>query len=453
MSIMSDTSHHSSHDEPRSEDIRASTDILPLPFQDVSSHSSDVNPASDADITTPSDSQEAPSGRPSSEAPSGGNARFFVGQAYDTVPTSPLESIDEPYPYPNKWYIITKGRSHASSLVSGCPGGFFVFKKTQEEAIYCFNEALVHGQVVVVVPVASSQTYTTCVRYRAVPAGPLVSIEETMPRNPWYIVTIGRFVGVFDNVCVENEAHWATVYCSGALMQRKASQKEAVEQFNACLRLLREGAVSAVYSQAWSAFGFSERAAVLGLRVAAFLSTALPTSAVAPLLVRSLDEQTKFHFHIELHAHCNGGLKNAMDSVTFSSVRPQMRKKVWAAPWAWERIVGATRSVSLEVTKARSSVPKDAVIEGCYDEFSHQVLWPALHYAIPDVPKTTMFYESARFKQYVKVNQKFTDTIKRVWREGDHRIHVDFMGVALNEERNLPTVEEVKKRLLDAGNI
>lgn len=34
-----------------------------------------------------------------------------------------------------------------------------------------------------------------------------------------------------------------------------------------------------------------------------------------------------------------------------------------------------------------------------------------------------------------------------------HRIHVDFMGVALNEERNLPTIEEVKERLLDAGNI
>ncbi|KAK0434694.1 hypothetical protein EV421DRAFT_1989336 [Armillaria borealis] len=439
MSIMSDTSHHSSHDEPRSEDIRASTDILPLPFQDVSSHSSDVNPASDADITTPSDSQEAPSGRPSSEAPSGGNARFFVGQAYDTVPTSPLESIDEPYPYPNKWYIITKGRSHASSLVSGCPGGFFVFKKTQEEAIYCFNEALVHGQVVVVVPVASSQTYTTCVRYRAVPAGPLVSIEETMPRNPWYIVTIGRFVGVFDNV---NEAHWATVYCSGALMQRKASQKEAVEQFNACLR-------SGVVVVTWCT---PNQRRCTSSRSLSRRADQVPYS--------SEFDGPYPDFHIELHAHCNGGLKNAMDSVTFSSVRPQMRKKVWAAPWAWERIVGATRSVSvrrrvfeLEVTKARSSVPKDAVIEGCYDEFSHQVLWPALHYAIPDVPKTTMFYESARFKQYVKVNQKFTDTIKRVWREGDHRIHVDFMGVALNEERNLPTVEEVKKRLLDAGNI
>ena len=30
-----------------------------------------------------------------------------------------------------------------------------------------------------------------------------------------------------------------------------------------------------------------------------------------------------------------------------------------------------------------------------------------------------MFYESASFKQYVNVNQKFPDTIKQVWREGD----------------------------------
>ncbi len=33
-----------------------------------------------------------------------------------------------------------------------------------------------------------------------------------------------------------------------------------------------------------------------------------------------------------------------------------------------------------------------------------------------------------------------------------HLIHVDFMAVALNEEKKLPTVEGVEERLLDARN-
>ncbi|KAK0222799.1 hypothetical protein EDD85DRAFT_982240 [Armillaria nabsnona] len=54
---------------------------------------------------------------------------------------------------------------------------------------------------------------------------------------------------------------------------------------------------------AWSAFGFSERAALLGLRAAAFLSTELPTNAVyavAPLIICSLDKPTKFRIPLTL---------------------------------------------------------------------------------------------------------------------------------------------------------
>jgi trehalose 6-phosphate synthase/phosphatase len=47
------------------------------------------------------------------------------------------------------------------------------------------------------------------------------------------------------------------------------------------------------------------------------------------------------------------------------------------------------------------------------------VLWPALHYTVPDAPKTKLFYESASYKQYVAVNQRFADTIIDNYREGD----------------------------------
>ena len=70
----------------------------------------------------------------------------------------------------------------------------------------------------------------------------------------------------------------------------------------------------------------------------------------------------------------------------------------------------------------RDSVPvwiSDSDFASCYDEFCHQVLWPALHYAVPDAPKTKAFYESASYKQYVAVNQRFADAIVSAYAEGD----------------------------------
>ncbi|KAJ3812762.1 glycosyltransferase family 20 protein [Lentinula aff. lateritia] len=80
-------------------------------------------------------------------------------------------------------------------------------------------------------------------------------------------------------------------------------------------------------------------------------------------------------------------------------------------------------SFSFSSPASRSStVPvwlEDSVFEGCYDEFCHQVLWPALHYAVPDAPKTRLFYESASYKQYVNANWAFAQRIGEVWKEGD----------------------------------
>jgi trehalose-6-phosphate synthase len=61
----------------------------------------------------------------------------------------------------------------------------------------------------------------------------------------------------------------------------------------------------------------------------------------------------------------------------------------------------------------------DEEFHGCYDVFCHQVLWPSLHYAVPDAPKTKVFYESTSFEQYRAVNQKFADAIVEQYQEGD----------------------------------
>jgi trehalose-6-phosphate synthase len=49
----------------------------------------------------------------------------------------------------------------------------------------------------------------------------------------------------------------------------------------------------------------------------------------------------------------------------------------------------------------------------------HKVLWPCLHYAIPDAPKTKFFYESASYSQYVAVNKRFASAISSIYQEGD----------------------------------
>jgi trehalose 6-phosphate synthase complex regulatory subunit len=91
--------------------------------------------------------------------------------------------------------------------------------------------------------------------------------------------------------------------------------------------------------------------------------------------------------------------------------------------------------------ETRDSVPvwvSDADFSGCYDSFCHQVriepvfllavkshnslpqvLWPSLHYIIPDAPKTSVMYESSSFVQYKAVNEAFADAVARVYKEGD----------------------------------
>ena len=54
-----------------------------------------------------------------------------------------------------------------------------------------------------------------------------------------------------------------------------------------------------------------------------------------------------------------------------------------------------------------------------------QVLWLALHCAIPDGPKTKSFYESASWTKCQSVNQRFADVIIANYCEGDIGTVVD----------------------------
>ncbi|KAJ7275525.1 alpha,alpha-trehalose-phosphate synthase [Mycena haematopus] len=125
-------------------------------------------------------------------------------------------------------------------------------------------------------------------------------------------------------------------------------------------------------------------------------------------------------WHVEHNPHCNGGLKNAI-----VSMGDKLKKKVWVGTIGTHTDSFSEplrHAVDRKMLVENACLPvwiPDAEFESCYDEFCHQVLWPCLHYAIPDAPKTKMFYESASFKQYVAVNQRFADAIAANYQDGD----------------------------------
>ncbi|KAF8508074.1 glycosyltransferase family 20-domain-containing protein [Gautieria morchelliformis] len=145
------------------------------------------------------------------------------------------------------------------------------------------------------------------------------------------------------------------------------------------------------------------------------------SSRSASLLRSSRSETPAPTWHLEPNPQGNGGLYNAVASVSGSL----LKRKLWVGT-----LGTATDGFDAHVRKgvdARLRDECDSVnvwiddneFAGYYDVFCHQVLWPCLHYAIPDAPKTKVFYESGSYTQYVACNQKFADAIIQNYQEGD----------------------------------
>lgn len=84
------------------------------------------------------------------------------------------------------------------------------------------------------------------------------------------------------------------------------------------------------------------------------------------------------NWHIESNPNCNGGLKNAVDSVS-----QKLKKKLWVGTLgtSTDRLGEELRSDIDTQMLNRGSLPiwiPDAEFESCYDEFCHQVRlrWP-----------------------------------------------------------------------------
>ncbi|KAG8931861.1 hypothetical protein FRC01_000693 [Tulasnella sp. 417] len=126
-------------------------------------------------------------------------------------------------------------------------------------------------------------------------------------------------------------------------------------------------------------------------------------------------------WQIEPSSHGNVGLFNAVNSV--GNV---IQKKLWVG------IVdcptddfheGLRMELEMKYQSQYESLPvwiKDAEFTEFYDIYCHQVLWPTLHYAVPDAPKTRLnLYDSKSFEHYRAVNLKFAEAIVSNHQDGD----------------------------------
>ncbi|KAH8828196.1 alpha,alpha-trehalose-phosphate synthase [Flagelloscypha sp. PMI_526] len=148
-----------------------------------------------------------------------------------------------------------------------------------------------------------------------------------------------------------------------------------------------------------------------------------PTRPNLGMLREESDDLSKVDKITFVHnSHGNGGLRNAVNSVG-----DRLRRKLWiGTPNTSHASYGCDKAkraeIELRYRSEKNSVPvwvPDHEFSAMYDEFCHQVLWPCLHYAIPDAPKGQALYKSEAYKDYVSVNQKFADIIVDEWKPGD----------------------------------
>lgn len=118
----------------------------------------------------------------------------------------------------------------------------------------------------------------------------------------------------------------------------------------------------------------------------------------------------------------NGALKNAVDVASFEEVITE--------PIKWVGTMGIpTDTLSEEVLqrivsqlnnsyKSSPVITDDETFEGAYKNFCKQILWPTMHYQIPDHPNSKAF-EDHSWEYYKKLNQQFADKILETYNNGD----------------------------------
>jgi trehalose 6-phosphate synthase/phosphatase len=141
----------------------------------------------------------------------------------------------------------------------------------------------------------------------------------------------------------------------------------------------------------------------------------------------------------------NGGLRNAVYAAEEAGI---LADKMWVGTLGMptDLLKDATRaSISDTLEDEYESLTvfvRDSEFDGHYTHFCRSVLWPAFHYQMQESPRHTE-YDDYSWRQYVKVNEAFANTIAARWRPGDsiwiHDYHLLLLPQMLRQR--LPQAE------------
>ncbi|KAJ5750453.1 alpha-alpha-trehalose phosphate synthase subunit [Penicillium manginii] len=141
----------------------------------------------------------------------------------------------------------------------------------------------------------------------------------------------------------------------------------------------------------------------------------------------------------------HGGLQNAINAAEEAGV---LRDKMWVGTLGMptDSLKPRTRKIIEETLREEfeslSVFVSDSEFEGHYAHFCRAVLWPALHYQMQESPRHTE-YDDYSWRQYLRVNEAFADTIACNWRPGDCIWIQDYHLLTLPGllRKRLPTAE------------
>ncbi|KAI9885890.1 MAG: telomerase inhibitor [Watsoniomyces obsoletus] len=125
---------------------------------------------------------------------------------------------------------------------------------------------------------------------------------------------------------------------------------------------------------------------------------------------------------VEVSDRVNGGLRNAIRA---ASGDDSLKEKLWVGTLGMP-------TDALEDPHQRTEIEnkledefesltvwcKDSDMDGHYTHYCKQILWPVMHYQIPDNPKSKA-YEDHSWVYYKTVNQAFADRIVKNYKRGD----------------------------------
>jgi trehalose 6-phosphate synthase/phosphatase len=140
----------------------------------------------------------------------------------------------------------------------------------------------------------------------------------------------------------------------------------------------------------------------------------------------------------------NGGLKNAVQRAQADGTIDQV---LWIGSLGMptDSLNTSTRQ-AIETTlrntyHVQPVFVKDGTLEGHYNHYCKQILWPTLHYQIPDNPKSKA-YEDHSWELYKAMNQSVADAIVKEYKKGD--------TIWINDYHLFLTPKMVRDKLPDA---